>query len=872
MDSFKFGASNYEEEYSLVDAQNKIIEEMKKDNRIISQDRANFAKHRASETQRQLNQLQNIIGGLPKLKQNLEAAAKKKESGKRYDEYKAEARNKQAFAEGAEEREAYEWGPGGPQLGSGETKKVSKEQEEAFYNAQITSYIQDKDTDPFTKTKGEQVIADGVQSKIIYKDTARDSVRNADMDYNKFATEGKAMLAMENGDFRAADAALKNFIIEKMSTDSFSLLSRKNGILYMETMEKNHRNYSQQASRTFIAKTNARYKAARASDFLDDLDTNPDQAVNNYLYKHQAFDGKKDNARALYQLQTDLEFLEKQGLATFETYEKILNSKTLFQNKDTQVKNINNDFTRWLFGRKESLKTKFAQRQKVKSENELRSAVEQAEQEFEVQQNNPDITPEALSEWRNDKLKDLYDNHLGLFITYDHPLFQGWKTGMYRLDGPEHSSTVDRLIDMSKRNAPIDDELYKQLPTYYKNQYHKAIGGNDGAEGSPSIGGINKPIFKSMYSPIEDSKESLWYKYIAENIGKTHIGKEGQPNSRLFTWIFKQGQDAWITKFNELYPSQGSEKAAQQATTWIQDRYKEYKENPIPSGYENIEQRTNHHRAGRRYIESAISSDAKLALLDQKEFLPGEESYFKELVRWSVGVGDFPEYYRQIDLFKDLMPGEIGLRRLKILQSKEQNDDLKESIDLKEKGVILQNKVLEDMPLSTARLLTYDNTPGRTYRVGWELLDDKGFFDSIKTNDDPNSYTPINPFSDHVPEGNLSEMSLNDVLGEAGKKRLNNLGLYGLMPEDIVSVISVEEQQNGFLDTIFDEQLQGELKRRIARIKANGSNRYGALVEDFNPLPNIIQQDFDELTSRFGPQDWFSIPPEQIKMLINGTE
>jgi regulator of PEP synthase PpsR (kinase-PPPase family) len=92
------------------------------------------------------------------------------------------------------------------------------------------------------------------------------------------------------------------------------------------------------------------------------------------------------------------------------------------------------------------------------------------------------------------------------------------------------------------------------------------------------------------------------------------------------------------------------------------------------------------------------------------------------------------------------------------------------------------------------------------------------------------------------------------------------------MPEDIVSVISVEERQNGFLDTIFDEQLQGELKRRIARIKANDSNSFGALVEDFNPLPNIIQQDFDELTSRFGTQDWFSIPPEQIKMLINGTE
>ena len=863
MDSFKFGASNYEEEYSLVDAQNKIIEEMKKDNRIISQDRANFAKHRANETQRQLKQLQNIIGGLPKLKQNLEAAAKKRESGERYDEYKAEAKRIQE--EKIKPPESVD-----PPIPENDKKPEVSDNDKV--TQEVVAVAQNNNVDPATATVARKVIADGVENKISFKNTSRDTVHQGNLDYNKFATEGMAMLAMENGDFRAADAALKNFIIERMSTDSFSLLSRQNGILYMQTMEKNHSNYSQQASRTFIAKTNARYKAARASDFLDDLDTNPDQAVNNYLYKHQSFDGKKDNARALYQLQTDLEFLEKQGLATFETYEKILNSKTLFQKKETQVKKINNDFTRWLFGRKESLKTKFAQQQKVKSENELRSAVNQAEQEFEVQQDNPDITPEALSEWRSNKLKELYDTHLGLFITYDHPLFQSWKTGMYRLDGPEHASTVDRLIDMSKRNAPIDDELYKQLPTYYKNQYHKAIGGNDDAEGSPSTGGINKPIFKSMYSPIEDSKESLWYKYIAENIGKTHIGKEGQPNSRLFTWIFKQGQDAWITKFNELYPSQGSEKAAQQATTWIQDRYKEYKENPIPSGYENIEQRTNDHRAGKRYIESATSSDAKLALLDQKEFLPGEESYFKELVRWSVGVGDFPEYYRQIDLFKDLMPGEIGLRRLKILQSKEQNDDLKESIELKEKGVVLQNKVLEDMPLSTARLLTYDNTPGRTYRVSWELLDDTGFLDSIKTNDDPNAYTPRNPFSDHVPEGNLSEMSLHDVLREASNKNFDSLGLYGLSRKDITDVLSVEEVQSGFLDTVFDEQLQGELKRRIARIKANGSNRYGALLENYNALPNIIQQDFDELTSRFGTQDWFSIPPEQIKMTINGTE
>ena len=74
MDSFKFNTTNYPNQtYSLVDAQNKLIEEMKKDNKVLSQDRANYAVFRTKETQRQLNQLQNIISGLPKLKNNLDA-------------------------------------------------------------------------------------------------------------------------------------------------------------------------------------------------------------------------------------------------------------------------------------------------------------------------------------------------------------------------------------------------------------------------------------------------------------------------------------------------------------------------------------------------------------------------------------------------------------------------------------------------------------------------------------------------------------------------------------------------------------------------------------------------------------------------------
>tara|TARA_R100000315_G_C5130602_1_gene74627 strand:+ start:49 stop:513 length:465 start_codon:yes stop_codon:yes gene_type:complete len=91
MDSFKFNTTNYPNQtYSLVDAQNKLIEEMKKDNKVLSQDRANYAVFRTKETQRQLNQLQNIISGLPKLKKNLEGWKEKREAGKEVEERQKE--------------------------------------------------------------------------------------------------------------------------------------------------------------------------------------------------------------------------------------------------------------------------------------------------------------------------------------------------------------------------------------------------------------------------------------------------------------------------------------------------------------------------------------------------------------------------------------------------------------------------------------------------------------------------------------------------------------------------------------------------------------------------------------------------------------
>ena len=879
MDSFKFNTTNYPNKtYSLVDAQNKLIEEMKKDNKVLSQDRANYAVFRTKETQRQLGQLQNIISGLPKLKKNLEGWKEKREAGKEVEERQKEYDEK-VQAQQAQDRidrtGVHSTGMKGLDYDDPGYQPLTKEEEkkrlkQLDLDTQITTEIQNNSNDEGTLSILKNGIAESSAIRQKYGNTGREVTRSADKDYIRFAGEGQAMLAMESGDFRGADAALDKYLTSRFGTESFRNLSKKNKILYFERFRKNHDNYRQQASRTFIANTKARYKAARATDFLDDIDTNPSLAVSNYLTKHQNFDGVKNTPQALFQLQSDIEYLEDQGLFTYKTYEKLLNSNTQFNGQEVKLSSIDNRLTKWLKGRKITLSSQAAQREKVTVTNELRSAIEQSEKEFEQLE---DKTPEELSEWRAERLTELIKEHSkSVFITPYHELFEQFKTGMTRLDGPEHSTTVDRLIEMSNRNAPIDDELFKQLPTYYKNQYYKAVGGDDGAEGSQSTGGINKPIFKSMYSPIENSKESFWYAEIAGRISRTEIGKEGQPNGKLFKWIFKQGQDDWIRKFNEIYPKEGALVASQQANTYIADRYDTYKNNPIPTGYEDVEQRINDFASGKTYIQSAATADAKLVLLDKKDFLPGEQRSFNDLKRWAVGVGEFPQYYRQIDLFKDLMPGEIALRRLKILQAVEQDDSLKDAIELKEKGVVLQNKVLDNMPLSTARLLTFDNTPGRTYRASFESLDDSGFFDSVKLNDDPNAYKPRNPFSDHVPKANLSEMTLYNVLDEAATKDLDNLGLYGLMKKDITDVVSQEEIRNGFLDQNFDEKLQGELKRRIARIKANKSNSYGALVADPNPLSNIIQQDFDDLTSTFGTQDWFSIPPEQIKMLINETE
>ena len=87
MDSFKFNNLNYQDTNSLVDAQNKIIDALTKDKKTLLQDEGNYAAFREKEKARQIQQLGNIIAGVPKLKKALDAAEAAKDAKKEQDKY-----------------------------------------------------------------------------------------------------------------------------------------------------------------------------------------------------------------------------------------------------------------------------------------------------------------------------------------------------------------------------------------------------------------------------------------------------------------------------------------------------------------------------------------------------------------------------------------------------------------------------------------------------------------------------------------------------------------------------------------------------------------------------------------------------------------
>lgn len=173
------------------------------------------------------------------------------------------------------------------------TESSDNDKKNLELTTQITTQIQDSKNDPVVVGKFQEGLANSSALKQKYNNTGRDVTRRADEDYIRFAGEGQAMLAMESGNFGEVEQYMEKFLSAKYGIESFKNLSHKNQTLYFKRFLTNHDNYRNQASRTFLANTRARYKAARATDFLDDIDTNPSLAVSNYLTKHQNFDGVK---------------------------------------------------------------------------------------------------------------------------------------------------------------------------------------------------------------------------------------------------------------------------------------------------------------------------------------------------------------------------------------------------------------------------------------------------------------------------------------------------------------------------------------------------------------------------------------------------
>ena len=409
--------------------------------------------------------------------------------------------------------------------------------------------------------------------------------------------------------------------------------------------------------------------------------------------------------------------------------------------------------------------------------------------------------------------------------------------------------------------------MYHSLPKYWKDKFQEAIKGTDGEEGSSGKSiGTDKLTFKSYFNALQ--KGGGWDTWVMDQMKITDINA-AQSNPR-FGWIVFQGKEDYVTKFEELKTIGSVRDAQSGALAFIKGKYKEYYDNPIEEGFDEriISSITEGRQDIQPRIKASKSQDELLAILNQPTFWAGEEVAVEELMKWSRGYGDFPQYYRQLDYFKDMTPREIAVHRMEIHKDRIENKkEFDNAIKAISKGAELENKLYDSLPIDTSRLFTNHNTPSRTYRAEVIEKDNPEVYEPLKINDDPNAYTLTNPYILEKP-GNLSEMSLIEVLNESKDKRLNTLGLYGLTPKNIMDVISKEENINGFLNTTFDEELQTELKRRLARLAANTSNQYGALVENPNPLPNLIPEDVITLTEAFGPQDWSSITPSVLQMYL----
>ena len=875
MDSFRFNSLNYQDTNSLVEAQSKIIKDLIQDNKVQTAAEGNYAAFREQEKQRQLQQLGNIIEGIPKLKENLKAAKAKRKATDTYNEMKkrskaaesAEIVNRTGVHSTGMEGRNYD-DPGYIPLTEDEVKKRKLDQE-------ITAGIQDPTIDSASKAGLQKGAVAYSEANIARNNTSKFSDDLALDDSNTFWGPGGAYSAVaERGQIADVRQKKEDFIISRMSTYQFKNLSPRNQRKWYDTFNSQFDNYMNQAGRAWTSKSSAVYKTNRQHELLDNINSDGGKAIEDYIFKHEYFGNKKNTPQAINQLIDDLTELEKDGHVTAETYTKILRGYVTDRSsgKIKKIADLNNGLSNWIQGRQVTLQSKKNEEDLIRDRNNAKNDIEEGEKEFAKLQNDGTLsTPEEEEKWRQTWL--VGENGEGgayrrnpKIPAFD-PIWAPWINGLTRLDGPDHSITLERLRNDYNKGAPLDDAMYHSLPKYWKDKFQEAIKGTDGEEGSSGKSiGTDKLTFKSYFNALQ--KGGGWDTWVMDQMKITDINA-AQSNPR-FGWIVFQGKEDYVTKFEEL-KTKGSVRDAQSgALAFIKGKYKEYYDNPIEEGFDEriISSITEGRQDIQPRIKASKSQDELLAILNQPTFWAGEEVAVEELMKWSRGYGDFPQYYRQLDYFKDMTPREIAVHRMEIHKDRIENKkEFDNAIKAISKGAELENKLYDSLPIDTSRLFTNHNTPSRTYRAEVIEKDNPEVYEPLKINDDPNAYTLTNPYILEKP-GNLSEMSLIEVLNESKDKRLNTLGLYGLTPKNIMDVISKEENINGFLNTTFDEELQTELKRRLARLAANTSNQYGALVENPNPLPNLIPEDVITLTEAFGPQDWSSITPSVLQMYL----
>ena len=863
MDSFKFNSLNYQDTNSLVDAQNKIIDALTKDKKTLLQDEGNYAAFREKEKARQMKQLGDIIAGVPKFKKALDAAKAKKDAEK---EQKKHEDNKDVVESDYSFNTTPPTPTPTPTTKEGKLEDAKKENEKS-----LISFVQgkgDENTPESTVIQRELVKERQGKSTSINSPSAAKSY--AIQSASSFWGTGQAYLhGAEYGQFDLVEEKKQEYLGYVANTPEYKSLSPRNKKIFWSTIKAENLNYFNKAGRAYTEKTRTLYKATRQHELLDNIKSDGGAAIEEYIFKHEYYGNKKNTPQAINQLIDDLTELEKDGHVTAETYTKILRGYVTDRSskKPKKIADLNNGLSKWIQGRQVTLQTKENEDKINRWKNEAQTDIEEGEKEFEkFQTENPDATDEDEFEWRKDWLTNAYKRHK--HVLPGDLIWTQWKDGLTRLDGPDHTITLERLVEDYNKDTPLDDAMYQSLPNYWKKQFQKAIVGNDEEEGSSGKSiGTGKLKFKSYFNALQ--KGGGWDTWVMKQMKITDIDS-AQTNPK-FGWITFQGKEDYVTKFEELKKIGSVRDAQSGALAFIKGKYKEYYDNPIEEGFD--ERIVSSITEGRQDIQPRIraskSQDELLAILNQPTLWAGEEVAIEELIKWSRGYGDFPQYYRQLDYFKDMTPREIAVHRMEIHQAREEkNEAVDNAIKAIYKGVELDKKLYDSLSIDTSRLLTNHNTPSRTYRAEVQEKENTDLYEHVKVNDDPNAYKPANPYLDYVPSGNLSEMPLIEVLTESGQKRLKALGLYGLNPRDIMNVISEEEKTNGFLDTTFDEKLQTELKRRLARLAANKSNRYGALVENPNPLPNLIPEDSVTLTEAFGPQDWESIPPNILETYL----